>query len=307
MRRRRTLTTLVVVVIATGIAVADRHHRARSKAVVAQPPAVTPVGGGLFAANACMAMAPSGPDRHETVFLDAGHGGPDPGASGVTADGQSVDERQLTLPVVLDAASGLRAAGYRVVVSRTVDTAVARLGPDDLSATGQLSATGEHDDTEARVSCANLSGAEVLVSVHFNAFSDPTAAGLLTTYDDSRPFTAANQQFAQILDADILSALKSAAWSVPDRGVQPDTSVGAPAITEEAHEYGHLLLLGPAAPGWLDHPTTMPGALVEPLFLTDPSEASVAADPAGQRAIAAGIVEAVESFPAKGPSATPSQ
>ena len=229
----------------------------------------------------------------------------EPRASPPTGNRSTSDE--LTLPVVLDAASGPGAAGYRVVISRTVDTAVARLGPDDLSATGQLSATGEHVDTEARVSCANLSGAEVLVSVHFNAFPDPTAAGLLTTYDDSRPFTAANQQFAQILDTDILSALKSAGWSVPDRGVQPDTAVGAPALTEEAHQYGHLLLLGPAAPGWLDHPTTMPGALVEPLFLTDPSEASVAADPAGQRAIAAGVIQAVEAFSAKGPSATPSQ
>jgi N-acetylmuramoyl-L-alanine amidase len=265
---------------------------------------VAPLASGQFAAGACMAMAPTGPDRHATVFLDAGHGGPDPGAAGFTTTGQAVDERDLTLPVVLDAASVLRAAGYRVVVSRLVDTAVASLGSGDLSATGELSVQGEHADTEARVSCANLSGAKVLVSVHFNAFSDASAAGLLTTYDDSRPFSTANAQFAQLLDTDVHAALGSAGWSVPDRGVQPDTTVGAPALTQEAHDYGHLLLLGPAAPGWLEHPTTMPGALVEPLFLTDPTEASVAADPAGQRAIAAGVADAAEAFTGVGPAAT---
>jgi N-acetylmuramoyl-L-alanine amidase len=296
-RRRRTFTALVTVIVVASV-VAIGHDRA-TPTLAASASRAAPSGQGdraLFAPGACVSMAPTRGDRHQTVFLDAGHGGPDPGASGTTTDGRSVDERALTLPVVLDAAASLRAAGYRVVVSRAVDTSVARLVPADLDPTGSLSLQGEHDDTEARVTCANLSGAAVLMSVHFNAFSDPTARGLLTTYDDSRPFTAANQQFAQLVDADVLSALHQAGWDVPDRGVLPDTTVGAPALSVEAHEYGHLLLLGPAAAGWLAHPTSMPGALVEPLFLTDPPEASVAADPVGQRAIAAGIVSAIESF-----------
>ena len=81
-----------------------------------------------------MTLLPTAGDRQEMVFLDAGHGGPDPGASGTTANRQVVDERELTLPVVLDTASSLRAGGYRAVVSRTVDTSVARLGPADLTA-----------------------------------------------------------------------------------------------------------------------------------------------------------------------------
>ena len=136
------------------------------------------LGGGLFPAGACVALAPTAGDRHQTVFLDAGHGGPDPGASGTTADGRVVDERGVTLPVVLDAAALLRASGYHVVLSRTTDTSVGRLGPGDATA-GALTLQGEHLDTEARVTCANLSGAGVLLSVHFNAFSDPTARGLL--------------------------------------------------------------------------------------------------------------------------------
>ena len=167
--------------------------------------------------------------------------------SGTSATGQAVDERELTLPVVLDTTAILRANGYRVVVSRTADTPVAQLGPADFTPSGSLSLKGEHDDTEARVTCANLSGAAVLLSVHYNAFSDATARGLLSTYNDSRPFAASNRQFAQLVDTEVLAALHTAGWPVPDRGILPDTALGGPALSDEAHRYGHLLLLGPAA------------------------------------------------------------
>ena len=243
-----------------------------------------------------MAQPPTSGDRHATVLLDAGHGGPDPGAAGRTTAGTAVDERALTLPIVADTSAILRTDGYRVVVSRTTNTSVTRLPTADLTASGTLTAQGEHADTEARVTCANLSGAGALVSVHLNAFADTSARGLLTTYDDGRPFSDANLRFAQVLDADVVAALHTAGWAVPDRGVASDTTLGAPSLTAEAHAYGHLLLLGPAASGWLDHPTTMPGVLVEPLFITNPAEATVAASSAGQHAIAAGIAAAVEAF-----------
>ena len=40
----------------------------------------------------------------------------------------------------------------------------------------------------------------------------------------------------------------------------------------------------------------MPGALIEPLFITDPYEASIADSHAGQRAIARGLANAVEQY-----------
>jgi N-acetylmuramoyl-L-alanine amidase len=40
----------------------------------------------------------------------------------------------------------------------------------------------------------------------------------------------------------------------------------------------------------------MPGAVIEPLFLTDPFEGSIAAGAEGQQAIAAGIARAIDSF-----------
>jgi hypothetical protein len=40
----------------------------------------------------------------------------------------------------------------------------------------------------------------------------------------------------------------------------------------------------------------MPGALIEPLFLSDPFEASIAASPSGQHLIARGLAQAVTEY-----------
>ena len=40
----------------------------------------------------------------------------------------------------------------------------------------------------------------------------------------------------------------------------------------------------------------MPGALIEPLFITDPFEGSIANSSNGQKVIASGIADAIEQF-----------
>jgi len=45
--------------------------------------------------------------------------------------------------------------------------------------------------------------------------------------------------------------------------------------------------------GYFSTPSKMPGALIEPLFITDPHEGSIAASAQGQQVIAKGIAEAV--------------
>ncbi len=79
----------------------------------------TPVDAKLFEPGACMEYPPTSGDRHLTVFLDAGHGGLDPGGVGETESGQTIYEADETLPVELDTMALLRAKGYTVVVSRT--------------------------------------------------------------------------------------------------------------------------------------------------------------------------------------------
>src|ERR1039458_2426908 len=45
-----------------------------------------------FEPGACVEYPPTSGDRHLTVFLDAGHGGIDPGGVGETQSGQTVEE-----------------------------------------------------------------------------------------------------------------------------------------------------------------------------------------------------------------------
>jgi N-acetylmuramoyl-L-alanine amidase len=53
---------------------------------------------------------------------------------------------------------------------------------------------------------------------------------------------------------------------------------------------------GVATPGYFSTPSNMPGALIEPLSMTDPLEASVAVTMTGQHAIAGGIAQAVGQY-----------
>jgi len=248
----------------------------------------------LFAAGSCVSFAPTSGQRHRTVFIDAGHGGPDPGAVGVTVAGTTVHEASETLRVALDTLPLLRAAGYRVVLSRTTDGAVARPAPGDLSG-GVFTGQGVHRDLVARDLCANRAKASILVGVYFDASESASAGGSLTLYDAVRPFWSANRRLAQLVQAAVLAQLQLRGWNVPDDGVHTDVGYGS-AVTNADRGYGHLLILGPAKPGYFSSPSTMPGALIEPLFLTDPAEASIADSRGGQRAIAGGLATAVQRY-----------
>jgi len=252
-----------------------------------------------FSPGACVAFPPALGNRHLTVFLDAGHGGPDPGAVGITSTGQVIYEADETLPVVLDATTILRQAGFRVVVSRTGLTSVLRLGPGDMSG-HVLSVVGSHDDVAARDVCADLAHADVLVGVYFNSGAAYNA-GCITAYDQARPFAGDNLLLADLVQSDVLAAINAQGWQIPDGGVQPDQGLGS-SLTPADVAYGHLLLLGPAEKGYFSTPSTMPGALIEPLFITDPFEGSIAASSHGQQVIAAGLTRAIEQYFAPQPA-----
>ena len=252
-----------------------------------QPDAGQPVMPGL-AAGACMAFAPAGGRAAKTVFIDPGHGGLDPGVVGM-AGGQQVLEKTVTLSVGTLLGRMLRDDGYRVVLSRTGDSAVVQLAAAD-SVNGAMTAAAVHRDLVARIACANAASAAALLSIHFDAFDDPGVAGAETFYDAARPFAASNRQLATYLQSALVAGV-----GMTDRGVWTDDGVGT-SLTTEAALYDHLVLLGPAASGWVDQPSQMPGALVEPLFLTNPSDARTAIDPAGQEKIAESLHQGITKF-----------
>jgi N-acetylmuramoyl-L-alanine amidase len=240
-----------------------------------------------------VAFAPTAPARNLTVFLDAGHGGRDVGAVGSTESGRKVHEAEQTLAVELDTMAILRAAGFRVVVSRIRNTSVLRIRPDDMSG-GVLSVEGSHEDVLARDVCANKAHADVLVGIYFNG-GEPSSAGCVTGYDAVRRFSAANRRLARLLQAEVLGAMNAQRWRIPNDGVKLDVSLGS-ALNSQAVSYGHLVLLGPAQRGYVTTPSRMPGALIEPLFITDPFEASIAASRHGQQVIAGGLAKAVQRY-----------
>jgi N-acetylmuramoyl-L-alanine amidase len=263
---------------------------AGAAALAGQPAPLDP---SRFAPGACEAFAPSAGSVGRTVYLDAGHGGPDPGAIGVTRGGRTIEEARETLPVVFDATALLRAAGYEVVDSRTRDSSVVRLRAGDVAG-GIFTLSGKHRDLVARDVCANLAKASILIGVYFNAGA-PSESGSLTLYDAARPFWRANRRLANVVQRSVLASLRAHGWAVADDGVHSDVGYGH-LLTAADRAYGHLVLLGPAKAGYLDTPTEMPGALIEPLFITDPAEGSIANSPAGQEAIARGLASAVERY-----------
>jgi N-acetylmuramoyl-L-alanine amidase len=272
----------------TSHAAANRGHTAAAPSRAAGSVSQPSVPG--LEGSACVSFAPTHGHLDRTVYIDAGHGGLDPGVVGTTASGRTVLEKDSTLAVAVVLARLLRADGYVVVMSRTKDTTVLKLSSSD-SNYGSITSSAEHRDLAARAACANAAGADVLVSIHFDGYSDPLVGGTETFYDAARPFATANRRLATDLQAALVARLAAA-----DRGVWTDDLLAAPTLTGSGSSYNHLIELGPLSQGWVDNPSQMPGALVEPLFVTNPAEALIASDPAGQQKIAEALESGVLKF-----------
>ena len=179
---------------------------------------------------------------------------------------------------------------------------VLQLGPKDVS--GQvLSLQGVFNEVAARDVCANDARANALVGIYYDAGASPENAGSITAYDADRSFSSANVALANLIQNDVLASMNAQGWSIPNGGVLADTGLGSLSgdpgsggLAEEAAAYDHLLLIGPAMTGYFTTPSEMPGAVVEPLYITDPFEGSIANSVGGQQAIAEGIATAVEQF-----------
>jgi N-acetylmuramoyl-L-alanine amidase len=240
--------------------------------------------------GACVAFAATHGHSDQTVFIDAGHGGLDPGVVGTIASGRVVLEKDAALAVASRLAGLLRGDGYSGVMARTRDTTVLKLSTAD-SNYGAITSSAVRRDLAARVACANASGADALISIHFDAFSDPSVGGTETFYNAVRPFAAANRRLATNLQSALVARL-----GADDRGVWTDDQIAAPTLTGSGQSYNHLIELGPKSSGWVDNPSQMPGALVEPLFMTNRAEAQIAGDPGGQQAIAEALESGVVKF-----------
>ena len=127
------------------------------------------------------------------IFIDAGHGGPNPGAVG-----NGLIEEDINLSVAMQLADDLRAMGYDVREYRTTP---------DGNVISPVAA-----DLRKRAAEANAWGADYFISIHTNSSTNPAANGF-ETYVYRLNSTSA--RLAQSIQNAVIAAL-----GVKDNGVR---------------------------------------------------------------------------------------
>jgi N-acetylmuramoyl-L-alanine amidase len=164
-------------------------HHISTPAAVVQPP-IDPEPGG----EGDTAPEPEPAPPVPVVLIDAGHGGGDGGA----VNGK-IAEKDITLAIALLLRDALADSGLNVVLTRDSDV---------------------HVTTAERVDKANLAQADLIVSIHVNAFTQSRVRGVETYYRDGCP---ESRMAAQVLHAAVLKAHQQVGHETSDRGLRTGT------------------------------------------------------------------------------------
>jgi N-acetylmuramoyl-L-alanine amidase len=192
------------------------------------------------------AIDPANPLRGRRIVIDPGH--PPAGATGPTG----LYEGDANLAIALPLAEKLRAAGAEVILTRT-------------GREGLVSSTNSSQELRARVQLAIDRGADLLVSVHNNAFGEG-ANPFRRQGTEVYYFHPHAAQLAQTLHEAI---------------------VGVTGIPPKGALVSNLAL---ARPTWL------PAALTESLFMPIPEQEAALRDPAFVDRLAEAHVRGIEAF-----------
>jgi N-acetylmuramoyl-L-alanine amidase len=208
------------------------------------------------------------------VVIDPGHGGSNQGAPGVV---EGVLEKRLTLSLSRKVASSLRERGFRVALTRERD---------------------EYLTLRQRVGFANTIGADLLVSVHFNASATHSQRGYETfilshsaldvdaralRYADGAPHLGADREIAALLD-DVEQGVAMAAAAKVAAAVQRELRVlrGDKGDRGVRQQSMHVLL-----------GATMPAVLVEVGFIDHADEGREMVDEVVHDKLATAIADAI--------------
>ncbi|MBT2703819.1 N-acetylmuramoyl-L-alanine amidase [Chryseobacterium sp. ISL-80] len=124
----------------------------------------------------------------ETIVLDPGHGGTDPGAAGY-----SLVEKEIVLDIAKRVNSKLSNSLSKVVMTRQTDTYLS---------------------LDQRVKTAEKSGADAFVSFHVNSYTSGSANGTETWYDSTYA-SASSKKLAEEIQTELVKAM-----GTRDRGVK---------------------------------------------------------------------------------------
>lgn len=112
-------------------------------------------------------------DESGIIIIDAGHGGEDPGAVGVSG----VYEKDLNLEIAMWLKEELEASGFTVIMSRTDDK---MLYSEDENIKGMRKLS----DLKNRCKLTEEYPNAILVSIHMNSFGEAKYSGLQVYYTD---------------------------------------------------------------------------------------------------------------------------
>lgn len=213
---------------------------------------------------------PAQPDNRPLVVIDAGHGGEDPGAIGVSG----TMEKTIALATAKELRSTLEATGrYRVALTRTSDRTV--------SLAERLAFARRHD-------------ADLLIAIHADASRDHRARGA-SVYISSRDMTThlpASRDNAHLIARALAAPEPSSAWLQYSMIDQLDDDV---RMTETPARHAHLYVLGSR---------TIPSVLLETGFLSNRQDEALLRQAAHRRVLVQAVSDAIDDYfsAIKGPS-----
>lgn len=221
--------------------------------------------------------APRPPER-QVIVIDAGHGGTDPGALG-----SHNEEADITLAAALELRSQLEATGrYRVVMTRSTDVLVAHA---------------------RRVSIAREAGADLFISLHADAISNPDTRGAsVYTLSDRGAERAASQALSggPYGGVDLPAgdpSVRRVLLDLTQRATLNRSSVFAgillnqigreAALLGRSHRNENLAVL--LAPD-------VPAVLLEMGFITNRDDEAFLADASARRRLMGAVVTAIDAY-----------
>lgn len=131
------------------------------------------------------------PIKDMVVFIDAGHGGRDNGALGIT----DIEEDNINLKIALKLRRLIEQAGGVALMIREDDTGLYTEG----KRTGR-----KQEDLRNRMKLFSESEADITLSIHMNSFPENQYYGAQTFYKDG---DAKSKKLAQYLQTELLSVL----------------------------------------------------------------------------------------------------
>lgn len=207
------------------------------------------------------------------IVLDPGHGGGDPGKENRRL---GVNEKTLALDTAKRLQRALEQAGYKVIMTRTDDR---QLGPDKVS------------DLQHRAEIANKAGADLFISLHYNAVE--AGANRVTGVE---VYTLTPQRQYSTADPEHEDDRGAAEFNPGNRYDHWNTVLGY-QVHRKMIEDLHASDRGLKRARWaVLRNAECPAILIESGFLSNDSEARRIATPAYRQQIAEAIADGVQAY-----------